>query len=274
MRFLGIMVFAVLALTARGAFAETYNFGVIPQFESRKLASIWLPVLKELSRRTGHTLVMTGSLNIPDFEASINLGKFDFAYMNPYQVLQTMNRQEQKYVPLVRDGSRKLQGIIVVRKDSPLTKPRLLDGKKIAFPSANALGASILVRAELRGKFKIKIQPVYVQTHSSVYLNVVLGETDAGGGVLSTLNEQKPAVRGALKIIYKTRSAPPHAVMAHTRVPREHRDQIRRAFLEMAKTEEGKRLLERIPMGNVITAATADYQPMASWGLEKVYVEH
>ncbi len=273
MRFLGIMVFAVLTLTARGAFAETYSFGVIPQFESRKLASIWLPVLKELSRRTGHNIVMAGSLNIPNFQAAINLGKFDFAYMNPYQALKAMNGKEQKYVPLVRDGS-ELQGIIVVRKDSLLTTPRLLDGKKVAFPSPNALGASILVRAELQGKFKIKIQPVYVQTHSSVYLNVILGETDAGGGVIGTLNKQEPTVRDALKIIYKTRSAPPHAVMAHSRVPRKQRDQIRRAFLEMAKTKEGKRLLERIPMENVTTASAADYRPMASWGLEKVYVEH
>ncbi len=270
MRFLGMIVFAVLTLTAARGFAETYSFGAIPQFEPRKLASIWMPILKELSRRTGHTFMMAGSLDIPDFETSTNLGKFDFAYMNPYQALQTMKRHE--YFPLVRDGSHKLQGIIVVRKDSLLTTPELLDGKKIAFPSPNALGASVLVRAELQGKFKIKIQPVYVQSHSSVYLSVILGETDAGGGVVSTLNKQKPAVRGALKIIYKTRVAPPHAVMANSRVPRQHRDQVRRAFLEMSKTEEGRRLLEKIPMSNVVTASYADYEPMESWGLEKIYV--
>jgi phosphonate transport system substrate-binding protein len=270
MRFLGIMVFAVLTLTAARSFAETHSFGVVPQFEPRKLASIWMPILKELGRRTGHAFVMTGSLDIPDFEASANLGKFDFAYMNPYQALQTMKRRQ--YFPLVRNGSRKLQGILVVRKDSPLIRPGFLDGKKVAFPSANALGASVLMRSELRGKFKINIQPVYVQTHSSVYLNVILGETDAGGGVLSTFNKQKPAIRSALKIIYKTRTVPPHAVMAHSRVSPEHRGQVLHAFLEMSKTEGGRRLLERIPMSNVVAASIADYQPMASWGLEKVYI--
>ena len=272
MRFLGIMVFTVMTLTARGAFAETYSFGVIPQFEPRKLAAIWLPVLKELSRRTGYTFVMTGSSNIPVFEASINLGKFDFAYMNPYQVLQAT--KNQKYIPLVRDGSRRLQGIIVVRKDSPLTRPQLLDGKKVAFPSPNAFGASILVQAELQEKFKIKIRSVYVQTHSSVYLNVILGETDAGGGVVSTLDKQTPAIRSALKIIYKTRSAPPHAVMANSRVPPKRRDRVRRAFLEMSKTAEGRHLLERIPMSKVVAASAGDYRPMASWGLKKIYYGH
>ncbi len=272
MRFLGIVVFAVLMLTAASGFAETYSFGAIPQFEPRKLASIWLPILKELNRRTGHTFVMTGSSNIPVFDASIDLGKLDFAYMNPYQVLQTT--KNQKYIPLVRDGSRELQGILVVRKDSPLTRPQLLDGKKVAFPSPNAFGASILVQAELQGKFKIKIRPLYVQTHSSVYLSVILGEAAAGGGVLSTLNKQKPEVINALKIIYKTRLAPPHAVMANSRVLREHRDQVRRAFLEMSKTEEGRRLLEKIPMRDAVAASAADYQPMASWGLEKIYIGH
>ena len=96
----------------------------------------------------------------------------------------------------------------------------------------------------------------------------------AGGGILSTFNKQKPEIRNALKIIYKTRLAPPHAVMANSRVLREYRDQVRRAFLEMSKTEKGRRLLEKIPMRDVVAASVVDYRPMASWGLEKIYIEH
>jgi len=68
--------------------AETvYRFGVVPQFEPRKLANIWVPIIKELEKRTGLEFTMVGSPKIPDFEVSFLAGDFDFAYMNPYHAM-------------------------------------------------------------------------------------------------------------------------------------------------------------------------------------------
>lgn len=266
-----LLVFLVIASSPAKAETE-YTFGVVPQFEPRKLAGIWAPILKELEERTNLKFKMVGSSEIPEFEINFIEGEFDFAYMNPYHAL--MASTEQGYVPLVRDHGRKLFGILVNKKDSPISNVEELNGKKIVFPSPNALGASLLMRADLDQIHKIKFKTNYVQTHSSVYLNVLLGDADAGGGVMGTFNGQKPEVRDGLKIIYKTRPMAPHPVVAHPRVPKEHMDLVQNAFLDMSKTEEGAAMLAKIPMKKIGIAKIKEYLELKEWNLDKYFVKN
>jgi phosphonate transport system substrate-binding protein len=248
-----------------------YDFGVVPQFEQRKLFTIWRPILDELERRTDLYFHLVGSPKIPAFEKKYMAGVYDFAYMNPYHILKA--HDIQGYIPLVRDGGRMLKGILVVRKDSPIERLQDLSGKQIAFPSPNALGASLLMRADLNRLHDIRFVPRYVQTHSSVYLHVATGLSDAGGGVVSTLRAQKPEVQRRLRVLYETRPMSPHPVSAHPRVPLADREAVRQAFLAMAKTPSGAALLEKIPMRQAIAASMDDYSPMSTWGLDAFYVE-
>ena len=270
LRLLSFFVAIFIMSSAHVSAEETvYRLGVVPQFEPRKLADIWLPIIKELERRTGFKFQMVGSPKIPDFEISFLSGEFDFTYMNPYHAM--LAGEKPGYIPLVRDNGRKLSGILVVRKDSPIQDVRELAGKKVAFPAPNALGASLLMRADLETIHGVKVFPLYVQTHSSVYLNVILNKTAAGGGVLSTLKNQKQAIQDRLRIIYTTREMAPHPFTAHPRVPKEHREAVRQAFIGMAATEEGKAILNKIPMRSAGPASLEDYQVLKEWGLEDFY---
>jgi phosphonate transport system substrate-binding protein len=268
-----MLVFVTLSLTARLAWSTQdgiYSFGVVPQFEQRKLFSIWHPILDELEHRTGLRFELVGSPKIPVFEQKCIEGAYDFAYMNPYHLL--LAHDAQGYLPLVRDGSRMLNGILVVAKESPIQSVQELAGKRVAFPSPNALGASLLMRADLSRLFGVKVIPHYVQTHSSVYLHVALGLTDAGGGVISTLNAQSPEIRQKLRILYETRSITPHPISVHPRVPEADRKKVLQALLEMAQTKDGAALLARIPMHKAVAASLEDYTPMYNWGLDAFYV--
>lgn len=246
-----------------------YRFGVVPQFEQRKLFRIWRPILNDLEQRTGLSFKLVGSAKIPVFEQKFEQGDYDFAYMNPYHLL--LAHDCQGYLPLVRDGGRSLKGILVVARESPIQSVQELSGKRIAFPSPNALGASLLMRAELAKLHGIEVIPSYVQTHSSVYLHVALGQTEAGGGVASTLRSQKPEVQQKLRILYETKPMTPHPISAHPRVPEADREQVRQALLDMAKTEKGAALLAKIPMRKAVKASLGDYTPMSSWGLEEFH---
>jgi phosphonate transport system substrate-binding protein len=271
--FFGALLFFTLAFAlhpvwpAEGAI---YRFGVVPQFEQRKLFRIWRPILDELERRTGLGFQLVGSPKIPVFEQKFEEGTYDFAYMNPYHLLRAHDCQG--YLPLVKDGGRMLKGILVVSKESPIQKVQELAGKRVAFPSPNALGASLLMRAELAKLHNVEIIPHYVQTHSSVYLHVALGQTVAGGGVAATLNSQKPEVREKLRILYETRPMHPHPVSAHPRVPETDRVKVQQALLAMAQTEKGAALLAKIPIRKAVSASLRDYTPMSEWGLEAFYV--
>ncbi|MGB0750107.1 MAG: phosphate/phosphite/phosphonate ABC transporter substrate-binding protein [Magnetospiraceae bacterium] len=269
---LAMVAFLVgLAPPAQAQGKKIYTFGVVPQFEARKLAAIWVPILQALGKETGLTFEMVGSPQIPAFEKSFQLGEFDFAYMNPYHSVIAM--KTQGYVPLVRDGSRKLTGILVVRKDSPYQDVQDLQGQKVAFPAPNALGASLLMRAELKKLHNLDVVPLYVQTHSSVYLNVLLGEAAAGGGVNATLKSQDTKIQDNLRVIYTTRGMAPHPVVAHPRVTAAVAEAVKAAFLKLAGTEEGKALLAKIPMRKAIPAISEDYLVLREWGLEDFYVE-
>jgi len=249
---------------------RVYTFGVVPQFEQRKLFRTWRPILDELQKRTGLKFRLVGTPKIPAFERQFLSGDFDFAYMNPYHVI--VGYESQGYVPLVRDGGRTLNGVIVVPKDSPITSPAELEAKETAFPSANALGASMLIRADLLNRFKVNVNPRYVQTHSSVYLHVANNLVAAGGGVQSTLQSQVPSVRDAVRVIYTTVGIPPHPVAAHPRVPAAQRKSVQQAFLDLAATQEGASMLAAIPMASLVATSIKDYEVIETMGLKAFYI--
>jgi phosphonate transport system substrate-binding protein len=264
--------FATIGILGTASAAQpTYQFGVVPQFEPRKLSAIWSPIIDELEKRTGFKLVMAGSARIPEFEGEFEAGRYDFAYMNPYHALVAM--RGQKYEPLVRDSSQPLFGIVVTARDGPVRQVSDLAGKTVAFPAPNALGASLLVRAELERKYGVTVSPLWAQTHSSAYLKAALGRVAAAGGVMATFSQQPQSVRDRLRIVLETRRVAPHPVMAHPRVPAADRDKMRQAFLDLATSAEGRALLAAIPMPAPVAAHAGDYRELTELGLERYYVK-
>lgn len=266
-----LLISTFLSFNVHAEKKPVYTIGVVPQFEIRHIRKIWNPILNEIEKNTGYKLKLIGSPTIPDFESEFNAGKFDFAYMNPYHIL--LAKDSQGYIPLVRDNGRKLHGILVVRQDSGINSVKDLNGKKIAFPAPNALGASLLMRANLSNDYKIKFKPVYVKTHSSVYLNVVVKQTAAGGGVQKTLNQQRNNIKGTLKILHRTPDVAPHPLAVHPRVPVKVREQIKKTLLLLGETVIGQSLLAKIPMKKIGNANMSDYTPLKKFNLDKFYVK-
>lgn len=266
-----ILISVLFPINAHAEQKKIYTIGIVPQFEIRHIRKIWSPILNEIEKNTGYKLKLIGSPTIPDFEKEFNAGNFDFAYMNPYHIL--LAKKSQGYIPLIRDNGRKLHGILVVRQDSGINSIKDLNGKKIAFPAPNALGASLLMRANLSNEYKVKFRPVYVKTHSSVYLNVVVKQTTAGGGVQKTLNQQRDNIKGALKILHRTPDVAPHPLAAHPRVPVEVREQIKNTFLLLGENVIGRSLLAKIPIKKVGEANMADYTQLKKFNLERFHVK-
>jgi phosphonate transport system substrate-binding protein len=256
---------------SKPSIAESYVVGVVPQFSARTLQSIWAPLLEELEQGTGHSFELRGSQSISAFEKQIMAGQFDFAYMNPYHFIKA--RKAQGYLPLVRDTGKQLRGILVVRKDAEIADIEQLQEEAIAFPSPNALGASLMMRAQLAREFKLRFEPRYVKSHDSVYLNVVMGRMMAGGGVGRTLAKQPSEVREQLRVLYTTPAVSSHPFTAHPRVPESVRSLVQNALIDMGESESGQELLAKIPIGMAGVALGEDYAPLQVMGLEAFYVE-
>lgn len=276
------LVLSWLTLAAGAAVAESpaaclgtpagrpWRVGIVPQLPPREIVSIWTPVLREVGRRSGQCLVLVVAPSIPAFEQQLRTGQLDFAFMNPYH--QVMAQRWRGFMPLVRDGQTPLEGILVVRRDSPLRRLSDLNGATVAFPAPNAFAASLLPRA-LLARDGIRINPSYVGTHSNVYRSVILESSRAGGGVNITLQRERPEVRQRLRVLWRTPPFPAHPFSAAATVPAGVRLRVQAGFLALGRTPQGRQLLARAQLPKVVKADNGrDYAPLTALGLERFVV--
>jgi phosphonate transport system substrate-binding protein len=266
-----LLIFFITASFKKSLAQErVFTIGVVPQFTPVEIYERWGPLVKELENRTSLKFELKTYKSIPEFEKAFLKGELDFVFMNPYH--QVMAYKAQKYIPLVRDKT-PLTGILVVRRDSPVKEVKDLDGKVIAFPAPNAFAASLYMRALLTENFKISFTPEYVKTHDNVYRQVILGKAQAGGGVNNTFLRQPEEVKRELRVLYETPPSAPHPFSVHPRVPKEVRDKVKKAILDMANEPSMKALLDRVQMPNPVPADYArDYKPLEKLNLEKYVV--
>jgi len=250
---------------------ETYIWSVVPQFTGIAVHRDWTPLLNAIEKNTGYQFSLKIYDSIPEFESGFADGKPDFAYMNPYHAVIAKN--EQGYIPIIRDGKRKLTGILVTRKDSAIKSVEDLQGKRIAFPSPNAFAASLLPRALLTEKYNIQYTTAYAKTHSNAYRFVLLNKAAASGGVYRTLKRERAEVQEQLRVIYKTSSSPSHPVVVHKRVPKKVANAVQEAIIALAKTDDGKAILKAILIPKPIAANyKRDYKPLSKLNLEQYVV--
>ncbi|WP_415886468.1 phosphate/phosphite/phosphonate ABC transporter substrate-binding protein [Neptuniibacter sp. QD37_6] len=247
--------------------AKTFTVGVVPQFDIKTIYSIWQPILDVLEEKTGHKYVLKGSKDIPTFEKDFSMGAFDFAYMNPYHYTIS-----EHYKPIARDHGRKLFGILVVNRDEGIQNIQQLEGQTLVFPAPNALGASLMIRSELEQKYGINFTPKFVNTHSSVYLNVVLNLAPAGGGVQKTFNQQQSDIKEKLNILLKTESVQPHPLTAKLDLDSDIVESVTEALLQMGKDENHQKLLAKVPFKKIGAASDRDYDQVRKLNLERYYV--
>lgn len=236
------------------AMAETLTFGVVPQQSAKKMAALWSPVLRYLSEQSGLKVQFATAKNIPEFEKRVLAGVYDIAYMNPYHY--TVFSQKPGYEAIAKQKDKRIKGIMVVRKDSPLAELSQLNDSKLAFPSPAAFAASVLPRAKME-QDGIDFEPRYVSSHDSVYLNVARGFFPAGGGVQRTFNNTDPEVRKQLRVLWTTPGYTSHAIAVHPRLSEQQREVLVQAMLRMNEDPEGMALLKKLNFKGLEPASDA-----------------
>ena len=242
----------------------TLSIGVVPQQSATKLARLWTPICRYLSQQTGYRFVFKTAKDIPTFERRVASGEYDIAYMNPYHY--TVYSVDPGYRAFAKETKKRIQGIIVVKKDSPIQSITELSGKTLAFPAPAAFAASVLPRAYFKTN-QIDISPRYVSSHDSVYLTVSKNLYPAGGGIQRTFNNMPETIREQLRILWKTPGYTPHAFAAH---PRLSADVVRRtadAMIAMAADEQGAKLLKDLKFNPIGPAQDEDWDDVRGLGI-------
>lgn len=237
-------------------FATTLSFGIVPQQSPEELAKRWVPILEDISASTGLSIEFHTAPTIPEFEQRLFKGEYDLVYMNPYHY--TFFHEKPGYVAFAKQKDQKLQGILVVGKESPIKSIQDLKGKSIAFPSPAAFAATIIPQALLKRE-GIQIDSQYVASHDSVYLNVANGFFVAGGGIKRTFNTAPEEITHQLRILWETPKFTPHAFAYHPRVNPTQLLAVQAALLNLSQTEKGQALLKAIDFSGIESAEDRDW---------------
>lgn len=240
---------------ARG---QSYSFAIVPQQSATQLARTWGPLLRYLSEKSGQQLTFHTAKDIPTFEARVAAGDYDFIYLSPYTYTAVSRKAGGNYLAFAREEDAQLKGILVVRRDSDIKDLAGLQGRTVAFPAAGAIGASLIPRAQLAGQ-EVRIDPIYVSSHDSVYLAVARGIHPAGGGVERTFAAQPAKIRSALRVLWTTPGYTPHPFAAHGRVPAAAVEAVRKAMVAMRDDVAGKALLRPLNFKGFQIASDAQY---------------
>lgn len=253
----------LLILLWHGSAGAELDFGVVPQQAAGRVAQLWVPLLNEVRIVSGEQLRFQTAPDIPTFERRLAAGEYDLAYMNPYHY--TLFSRAPGYRALAKQANKRIRGIIVVAVDSPYhcvgAKSdclQQLNRQRLAFPSPAAFAASILTRGALR-RHGVAFDPVYVNSHDSVYLAVSRGWFAAGGGIERTFSNLTPSTRNQLRILWRTPGYTPHAFAIHPRHDGARAQRITDALVNLNRREKGRRLLSQLGMEAIVAAADADW---------------
>jgi phosphonate transport system substrate-binding protein len=260
-----ILAYACLGNAAAQSSPETLSFGIVPQQAASKLARLWGPILADIGANSGTRLLFKTAPNIPEFEKRCAAGEYDIAYMNPYHY--TVFQRAPGYQVFARQKDKRIRGIMVVRKDSPLHRLEQLSGATLAFPAPAAFAASLLPRAQLT-RDGIAFTPKYVASHDSVYRTVAKGLYPAGGGIQRTFNNVAPEIREQLRVLWSTEAYTPHAIAAHPRVAAATLRRIQQAMLQMDQRPVGQSLLWRINFKGIQAAEDAEWDDIRGLGID------
>jgi phosphonate transport system substrate-binding protein len=259
-RYRGILALFIAIATPFAATAESrdtcYTFAVVPQQNAVELARRWTPFLSRVAKDAGAPLCFATAPDIQTFYQRLEAGEYDFAYMNPYQYV--LFHRLTGYTAFARERGQRLQGIVVVRKDSSIADLQDLAGQEVVFPSPTSFAAFILVQAELRQR-GIPIQPRFVASHESAYRNVAGGFFAAAGGIPRTLGLADDNTRESLRILWTSRPYSPHPIAHHPRIRPEVVTAMLRSMVRVAAGPGGPGILSAIGFKGIEPGQDADW---------------
>jgi phosphonate transport system substrate-binding protein len=256
-----LVALCTLSLAPAARAQEAYDFGVLPQVATAKVAEQWVPFLDKLSEMSGVKLRFVTAPSISEFGTRAAAGTYPFYYHNTLAYVQS----EPLYQAFAREIGAKTVGVLVVRKDAKLKDLSELKGGTIAIPSAGSFGAAVLPLFAIQQEGGLDLQKdvkiVVSGSHEAGYQAVLAGKAVASGGLTRTFGLLPEADRAKLRILYTTKEYSPLPFAARKDVPPEVVAKVQKALVAFAKDPANAAILETLNMKKGFEAAKpADWE--------------
>ncbi len=186
----------------------------------------------------------------PDtYDAKLRARVFDFAIVDPYQVLLAENLG---YKVIARTGkSDRISGVVVTAKQGDIHRLSDLRGRNIAFTNTTALAGTLLNQyGLLESGLDVRKRALVLYTHSpeTSLLNVAIKHVDAAAVSLAdwdVFQHDHPVSAGQLTVLWRSDDLSGPAVMASGSVPPAQVRNLQTALVQLGSQADGREALYR-----------------------------
>ncbi len=285
MRYLGLLILALLLAgcgksqqavyepsfsTKIPTNIKEYIVGIHPLHNPQRLVELYEPILEHINASMPEVhFRLEASRNYAAFEKKLYSGHFDFAMPNPYQTVLSLKHGYHVFGKMGDDNN--FRGIILVRKDSGIRTVSDLKGKKVAYPSPTALAATMMTQYYLHTHgidVNRDIENVYVGSQESAIINVLRGHVAAGAAwpfPWQRFSAEHPEQASQLEVKWQTESLPNNAWVVRQDVPAALASQFATALFGLNNSEQGRKILARLPLSRFEPATDATYVPVRNF---------
>lgn len=214
---------------ALGVESAPLEIGIIPTLSTRTILTTYQPLRDYLADRLRRPVVL---VTAPDYQTFI-----DRTQRGEYQMVLTAShfarlaQVEAGYVPLVR-VKRELRGIVVVRRDSSITRLADLRGKTVATPDNLAiitmLGERLLQTQGLEPGKDVEVR--HYPSFNSAMLAVHTDKASAAVTAATAIKQMAPEVRDNMREIAMTPVVSHNIILVHPKMSPDEVRQLREAL--------------------------------------------
>jgi phosphonate transport system substrate-binding protein len=245
-----------------------YSFGVPAIRHARSLWDRYAQLINALNRdSTGFTLKMESAQTPDTYDAKLRARVFDFAIVDPYQVLVAENLG---YAVIARTGKPdRISGVIVTARQAEIHRLADLRGHTIAFTNSTALAATLLNEyGLLENDLDFRKNAIVLYTHSpeNSLLRVTFRRVDAAAVSLAdweVFRRDQPASAALLRVLWQSDNLSGPAVMASGSIPRAHVQNLRAALTQLGAQRNGREALR--------SAGISEFEPADSVSYDDVW---
>ncbi len=258
------MLFCIIFCRPIGVHAEPpLKLGIHPYLSSTEIVRRFSPLAEYLSRALKRQVTIEIANSYADHIKNIATGNLDLALLGPASyVLMTGEYGKRPILAVFEsNGAKTYQGVIIAKKNSPISSLSQLKGKKFAFgDKASTMGH--LVPQYMLLKEGVDVSDfagyAFLSNQENNCLAVLVGDFDAACVKQEVFYEYE---HKGLKAIAFSPAMHDHVFVASAKLPKETIQSLRKALIGLKDRPEGKQILSTIQknLSALVPGMDSDY---------------
>lgn len=240
---------------------QPLRFGVFPYKSPKEMMKLFMPVARQLEKELGRPVHLTSAPNAEQFNQRAIAGAYDLIWPCNTCYFQIHDKADYEAVAC---GTPAFHGIVIVRKDSGITRLSQLKGKKIAAAWKNSYAAYKFLSFKLKEQgysFPDDFSVSFLGKLDSVIFSVAGRHHDAGTIRQDALASSRfDRVRDQLSVIYTSPDVPQFPFAVKPGMDQKLIEQIVKVLTEISnETPQGGLILRALKIKKIIACADSDY---------------